>query len=79
LSVDESWLSKESDQLQPVARPLAEKLLGQEKEMIESALAASKGRVAGRSGAAAKVGMPPSTLEARIKTLKIDKKRFSSS
>ena len=78
LSVDESWLSKESDQSQPVARPLPEKLLEQEKEMIESALAASKGRVAGRSGAAAKVGMPPSTLEARIKALKIDKKQFSS-
>jgi formate hydrogenlyase transcriptional activator len=78
LSVDENWLSKESDQSQPVARPLPEKLLEQEKEMIESALAASKGRVAGRSGAAAKVGMPPSTLEARIKALKIDKKQFSS-
>jgi len=78
LSVDESWLSKESDPSQPVARRLPEKLLEQEKEMIESALAASKGRVAGRSGAAAKVGMPPSTLEARIKALKIDKKQFSS-
>ncbi|PYV41558.1 MAG: Fis family transcriptional regulator [Acidobacteria bacterium] len=77
LSVDESWLGKEPDQAQPL-RPLAEKLLEQEKEMIESALAASKGRVAGRSGAAVKVGMPPSTLEARIKALKIDKKQFSS-
>jgi hypothetical protein len=34
--------------------------------------------VAGRSGAAAKVGMPPSTLEARIKALQIDKKRFTT-
>jgi transcriptional regulator with GAF, ATPase, and Fis domain len=51
--------------------------MDQEKEIIESALAASKGRVAGPSGAAAKVGMPPSTLEARIKALKIDKKRFN--
>jgi len=52
--------------------------LEQEREIIESALAASKGRVAGRSGAAAMVGMPPSTLEARIKALGIDKKRFKS-
>ncbi len=52
--------------------------MGQEKEIIESALAASGGRVAGPSGAAVRVGMPPSTLEARIKALKIDKKRFSS-
>jgi PAS domain S-box-containing protein len=78
LLVDESWLSKESDRLQSVARPLPEKLLEQEREIIESALAASKGRVAGRSGAAAMVGMPPSTLEARIKALGIDKKRFKS-
>jgi len=78
LVVDESWLSKESDRLQSVARPLPEKLLEQEREIIESALAASKGRVAGRSGAAATVGMPPSTLEARIKALGIDKKRFKS-
>src|SRR5262245_54365494 len=78
LVVDESWLSKDSDRLQPEARPLPEKLLEQEREIIESALAASKGRVAGRSGAAATVGMPPSTLEARIKALGIDKKRFKS-
>src|SRR5262245_7529814 len=78
LSVDESWLSKQAHLPRPAAQPLAEKLLEQEKEMIESALAASMGRVAGRSGAAARVGMPPSTLEARIKVLKIDKKRFKS-
>jgi formate hydrogenlyase transcriptional activator len=41
-------------------------------------LAASRGRVAGPSGAAARVGMPPSTLEARIKALNIDKRRFNS-
>jgi PAS domain S-box-containing protein len=76
LSVDPSWLSKESDSLQQAARPLAELLMEQEKEIIESALVASKGRIAGPSGAAAKIGMPPSTLEARIKALKIDKKRF---
>jgi PAS domain S-box-containing protein len=78
LSVDESWLSRESEPSQLVGLPLAEKLLQQEKEIIESALTASKGRVAGRAGAAAKVGMPPSTLEARIKALKIDKTRFNS-
>jgi transcriptional regulator with GAF, ATPase, and Fis domain len=78
LSVDASWLSKESDPPQQASRPLTERLMGQEKEIIESALAASKGRVAGPSGAAVKVGMPPSTLEARIKALKIDKKRFNS-
>ena len=78
LSVDPSWLSKESDPAQQESRPLTERLLGQEREIIESALAASKGRVAGPYGAAVKVGIPPSTLEARIKALKIDKKRFNS-
>ena len=78
LSVDPSWLSKESDPLTQAPRPLTERLMEQEKEIIESALAASQGRVAGPLGAAIKVGMPPSTLEARIKALKIDKKRFNS-
>jgi transcriptional regulator with GAF, ATPase, and Fis domain len=79
LSVDASWLAKESDAAQQASsRSLAERLMDQEKEIIESALAASRGQVAGPSGAAVKVGMPPSTLEARIKVLKIDKKRFNS-
>lgn len=78
LLVDPSWLSKDSKPEQQALRPLAERLMEQQREIIESALAASGGRVAGRSGAAAKLGMPPSTLEARIRALKIDKKRFSS-
>jgi formate hydrogenlyase transcriptional activator len=47
-----------------------------EREIIEAALAATRGRVSGVSGAAAKLGIPPSTLEARIKTLKINKLQF---
>jgi DNA-binding NtrC family response regulator len=78
LSVDPSWLTKDSGPARQASRPLTERLMDQEREIIESALAASKGRVAGPSGAAARVGMPPSTLEARIKVLTIDKKRFNS-
>jgi formate hydrogenlyase transcriptional activator len=44
--------------------------------MIESALAASNGRVSGPSGAAAKLGIPQSTLDSRIKSLKINKQKF---
>jgi formate hydrogenlyase transcriptional activator len=44
--------------------------------MIEEALAQTKGRVSGPSGAAAKLGMPPSTLDSKIKSLKIDKHSF---
>ena len=46
--------------------------------MIETALAQTRGQVAGPYGAAAKLGMPASTLESKIKTLKISKRRFKS-
>jgi transcriptional regulator with GAF, ATPase, and Fis domain len=46
--------------------------------MIEAALAESHGKVAGRSGAATRLGMRPSTLESRIRSLGIDKHRFKS-
>ena len=72
LSVDESWLSA---QPRP-ARQLTHELVAQEKESIESALAECRGRVAGPTGAAAKLGMPPSTLDSKIRSLKIDKRRF---
>jgi DNA-binding NtrC family response regulator len=44
--------------------------------MIEDALRASGGRVFGNSGAAARLGIPRSTLESKIRTLKINKNRF---
>jgi formate hydrogenlyase transcriptional activator len=46
--------------------------------MIEAALRESEGRVFGPSGAAAKLGMPRSTLESKIRSLKIDKNLFRS-
>jgi transcriptional regulator with GAF, ATPase, and Fis domain len=51
-------------------------LSAREKAMIEDALRASGGRVFGPSGAATRLGMPRSTLESRIRTLKINKNRF---
>jgi DNA-binding NtrC family response regulator len=71
-SVDESWLSTAASP----ARPLSQEMVLQEKELIEAALAECKGRVSGSSGAAAKLGMPPSTLDSKIRALKIDKRRF---
>jgi transcriptional regulator with GAF, ATPase, and Fis domain len=76
-SIDESWL--------PLPLPATEskrhielprRLEAQEKNMIEGALKASRGRVFGPTGAATKLGVPRSTLESRIKALKIDKNRF---
>ena len=78
-SVDETWLP-----LQPVASEssgqsdFSQKLAAQEKEMIESALRESEGRVFGSSGAAAMLGMPRSTLESKIRSLRINKNGFKS-
>jgi transcriptional regulator with GAF, ATPase, and Fis domain len=78
-SVDETWLPQ-----QPVASEaksqssFSQKLASQEKEMIESALRESEGRVFGPSGAAAKLGISRSTLESKIRSLRINKNRFKS-
>jgi transcriptional regulator with GAF, ATPase, and Fis domain len=50
--------------------------VAQEKELIEAALRDSGGRVSGPAGAAARLGMPGSTLESKIRSLKINKNRF---
>ena len=55
---------------------LSRKPAAQEKEIIEAALRESEGRVSGPSGAAAKLGMARSTLESKIRSLKINKNRF---
>jgi DNA-binding NtrC family response regulator/signal transduction histidine kinase len=74
-TVDESWLSA-----QPVRRgsqiAASSPSLRSEREIIETALAECRGRVAGASGAAAKLKIPPSTLDHRIKALGIDKAQF---
>ncbi len=71
-SVDENWLSGTNR----VTRPLAQEMVSQERELIETALAECKGRVSGDSGAAVRLGMPASTLDSKIRALKIDKRRF---
>jgi len=76
LSVDESWLARDSSGGDGATQPLSEKLAAQEKEMIEAALAESRGRVSGPLGAAAKLGIPQSTLDSKIKSLRINKQRF---
>ncbi len=78
-SVDESWLSQ-----RPLATELnrglglSKKLPSQEKAIIEAALTESGGRVSGPSGAAAKLGIPGSTLESKIRSLKINKNHFKT-
>jgi formate hydrogenlyase transcriptional activator len=57
---------------------LPDALQNQERKIIETALTESKGKVAGPEGAAAKLGIPRSTLDSKIKQLKIKKRRFMS-
>jgi DNA-binding NtrC family response regulator len=78
LTVDKSWLSQELVSTSPINQLLSEKLETQEREMIEAALAKTGGRVSGPSGAAVKLGIPPSTLESKIRSLNINKLRFKA-
>jgi formate hydrogenlyase transcriptional activator len=78
-SVDESWLSRQPLQSPPNQFELRQRLADQEREAIEGALTESRGRVFGPSGAAARLGVARSTLESKIRTLKIDKNRFKVS
>jgi formate hydrogenlyase transcriptional activator len=71
LSIDAAMLP--AAESETIARGPAETA---EREAIESALSASRGKISGETGAARKVGIPPSTLEFRIKKLGIDKLRY---
>jgi transcriptional regulator with GAF, ATPase, and Fis domain len=77
-SIDEAWLSSQAHLRADESGPLPATLQDQEKEMIEAALAKSRGKVAGPQGAAAKLGVPASTLESKIKQLGIEKRRFTT-
>jgi transcriptional regulator with GAF, ATPase, and Fis domain len=78
-SVDESWLSRQPLATEPNSQlELSQKLATQEREIIEAALRQCGGRVFGPSGAAAKLGIARSTLESKIRSLKIDKNRFKT-
>jgi formate hydrogenlyase transcriptional activator len=82
-SIDESWLQRKSNPLPgrrfSRAGILAEdkkELVDRERKAIEAALAECQGRVSGPAGAAAKLGIPHQTLESKISSLGIDKRRF---
>jgi len=71
--IDEAWLSSQNARLPESSGPLTKTLKSYEKELIEAALAESSGKVAGPNGAAAKLGIPRSTLDLKIKQLNIEK------
>jgi formate hydrogenlyase transcriptional activator len=78
LAVDEAWFEKRSTRRGDEGKTLGRLNDHEEKELIERALADSRGRVGGPAGAAAKLGIPRSTLESKIRTLRIDKRRFQT-
>jgi PAS domain S-box-containing protein len=76
--IDESWLRGQPHATDQKPLDFSEKLASHEKEMIEATLRETRGQVFGPSGAAARLGMPRSTLESKIRSLKINKNRFKS-
>jgi PAS domain S-box-containing protein len=76
-SIDDAWLPL-LDESGDSSAPLTRTLQGQEKDMIETALAESRGKVSGANGAAARLGIPASTLESKIRQLKIEKRKYAT-
>jgi DNA-binding NtrC family response regulator len=74
-AVNQSWIPHEASET-PDSPPFTNALTRHQRQMIETALAQTRGQVAGPGGAAAKLGMKSSTLESKIRTLNIDKRRF---
>jgi formate hydrogenlyase transcriptional activator len=70
-SIDKSWVANE-----PQQQPSATDQISAERRRIEAALAQSHGKISGGNGAAAKLGIPPSTLESKIRSLRINKFQF---
>ena len=75
LSVDRRWLAAAPPRAAS-PQPAPQSLRAHEKAVIEGVLAETRGRVSGPFGAAAKLDIPSSTLESKIKALDIDKHRF---
>jgi formate hydrogenlyase transcriptional activator len=67
-----SWIAPEAS----AHGNLREGLRAQEKRLIEAALEACQGRVSGVGGAARRLGIPPATLDNKIRLYHIDKLRF---
>jgi formate hydrogenlyase transcriptional activator len=78
LTVKQSWLSAGCFRNESPARISFCRATAGDREMIGAALVESKGRVSGPFGAAALLGIPPSTLESRIRSMNINKYRFKT-
>ncbi len=83
-SVDETWLRPKSNKVSGrvsrhgVLADDKKEFADRERKAIEAALAECQGRVSGPQGAAAILGIPHQTLESKIISLGIDKRRFKA-
>ncbi len=77
LSVDPRWFARSVEPTAPHDPPF-HTLATHERHVIEAALRDSKARVSGPFGAAARLGVPATTLESKIKALGIDKRSFKA-
>jgi formate hydrogenlyase transcriptional activator len=75
-SIEETWMKRETSPRAMPTTPLSAALADREREVIEAALAESRGRISGPHGAAAKLGVPRQTLDSKIANLQISKSRF---
>jgi transcriptional regulator with PAS, ATPase and Fis domain len=78
-SIDGRWLSGDGSTPALGETALPKRSGAQEKERIKAALTESNGKVSGPDGAAELLGIPPSTLESKIRALKINKFAFKKS
>ena len=78
LSVEASLLDRECFPTQPTTRSSFKMTATEEREVIGAALAETRGRVSGPLGAAAKLGIPASTLESKIRAMNINKHSFKA-
>jgi formate hydrogenlyase transcriptional activator len=79
LSVEASLLDRECFFTEPTTRSSFRMTATEEREVIGAALAEARGRVSGPLGAAAKLGIPASTLESKIRAMNINKHSFKAS
>jgi len=75
-SIDENWLQPETRRASRQSLRLAAAVGNQERAIIQAALKESQGRISGPAGAAGKLGLPRTTLESKIKSLRINKHQF---
>jgi formate hydrogenlyase transcriptional activator len=79
-AIDDTWLKTQRPAVSKSTRavPFSASVADRERELIEVALAECGGRVSGKFGAAAKLGIPRQTLQAKMSHLGIDKNRFKT-